>query len=439
MSKLTRREFLTTSAAAAAPLILPSGVLARPGRPGANDKIVLGAIGVGGMGNRNMRQMYESHPVAAICDVDAQRADDAATWIEEDVDLYSDYRRILDRDDIDAVLIGTPDHWHAVQTVHAVEAGKDVYVEKPLCNSIEEGRAVVDAVERYGAVVQVGSQGRSFEPFWRFCSFIRNGEIGEVNRIDCWHERNPVGPNPPDEDPPPELDWDMWLGPARWRPYNPTYCHSTFRWFMEFGGGNIRDRGAHMLSLLLWAMDRDDDGPVKITATGTPAPEGRYDNPIEMDVTWEFKNPDLTVTWRQPGEAPEEDLDRPYGVIYHGTESSAFHTGGDATGGVTDERIVDYEPPADGVHLPLTAIIGEDSGFNVARGHHYNWFECIKTREQPVMHAGAAHRTASMCILGNLAYLLGRPLEFDPVAQRFINDDQANQLLSSPGRGPWHV
>ncbi len=429
MNRVTRREFLSASSAAiTAPLILPSGVLARAGRQGANDKIVLAAIGTGGMGTRVMQSMHRWQPVAAVCDVDENRAQDAASWIEDGADVYADYRRVLDRNDIDAVIIATPDHWHAVQTIHAIEAGKDVYVEKPISNTIGEGRAVVNAVKRHGAIVQIGSQGRSHEPFFRFCSFIRNEEIGAIDHVHCWHYENPVGPNTADEDPPPHLDWDMWLGPARWRPYNPAYCHSTFRWFMEFGGGNIRDRGAHMLSLVLWALGRDNDGPVRITGSGVPPDAGVYDNPITMDVTWEFKNPDLTVTWGQPGQVPMEDPPIGYGITYHGERNSVFHwgTADEANAGICD-AVADYEPPEDGAQLYRSAH------------HHQNWLECIKTRQRPIMHAEAAHRAASLCILGNMAYLLGRPLDFDPVTERFHNDDQANRLLHNPGRGPWHV
>ncbi len=428
MSNISRRGFLAAGAAAAAPLILPSRVLGLGGEPGPNEQIVLGCIGVGGMGNMVMRSMNRWHPVAAVCEADTQRAEAAAGLLDNDVDRYGDYRRLLDRQDIDAVIIATPDHWHAVQTLHAVEAGKDVYVEKPLGNTIEEGKAVLDAVHRHGAIVQVGNQGRSNELFHRFYSFIRNGEIGSIKRVDNWHYPNPEGPSPPDQAPPDHLDWDMWLGPARWRPYNPAYCHSTFRWFMFSGGGNIRDRGAHMLSLVLWALDRDNDGPVKVTATGTPATRGNYDNPIEMDVTWEFTDPEVTVTWRQPGDPPEDGLDIGYGIAYHGEGGSAYHWGtADEPGCGVSDNVADYEPSADGVQLYRSAH------------HHQNWLECIKTREQPIMPVGPAHRAASMCILGNLAYLLGRPLEYDPRAERFINDGQANLLLRSPGRGPWHV
>ena len=421
MAKLTRRQFFATSAAAAAPLILPQGVLGQGGNPGANDRITLGFIGVGGMGRGLMQHMMTLQPVAALCDVDRQHLEGAASWVDTPVDLYGDYRRILDRSDIDAVVIATPDHWHAVQTVHALEAGKDVYVEKPLCNTVAEGKAVIDAVKRYGRILQVGSQGRSMPIFHKICTYIRNGELGAVDRVDCYHYENRTGESPPNEEPPDHLDWDMWLGPARWVPYNPARCPFTFRWFMEYGGGNVRDRGAHVLSLVMWFLDRDGDLPVRVTATGTPPETGLYNCPTAMEVAWEFENPDLTVTWTQPGEREG------FGAVYHGERDSLLVTGGDGGGGTTSEEVEAYEPPADGVEVFESP------------GHHQNWFDCIKTREQPIMDVEAGHNVATICNLANWAYLLGRPLEFDPETQQVVGDEQANRLLNMPGRGPWHV
>ncbi len=435
MEKLSRRSFLKAGAAAVAPLVLPSGVLARPGQPGANDKIVLGFIGVGGWGTGLMRQMKEVHPAAAICDVDTDHLASAATWFDEDVDQYGDYRRVLDRADIDAVVIATPDQWHAIQAVHAMEAGKDVYVEKPLSRTIAEGQAVVETAERCGAVLQMGTQGRS-QPdptgrsdvrFHQACNFIRNGGLGQVTRVECWHPGNPIGPDTPDEPPPSHLDWDMWLGPARWAPYNSARCPGSFRFFMEYGGGVLRDFGAHVLSNALWFLDRDGDGPVRVSATGKRPPSGLYDAPLELDVTWEFEDPDLTITWRQHGDFPSDHWGG--AALYHGTDRSLLVAGSadEAGAGVADEEVREYEPPPGGVNVFRSP------------GHHQNWFDCIKSRETPVMPAASAHRVTSLCILGNAAWQLGRPLEFDPVAQRAVGDEQANMLLTRPGRGPWHV
>ena len=433
MSSYTRRGFLAASAAAAAPLILPRGVLGRPGQPGANDKIVLGFIGQGDMGGRLMRPMTTelNKPVAALCDVDQERLEAGAAWVESElgveVDCYRDYRRVLDRKDIDAVVIATPDHWHAVQAVHAAEAGKDIYVEKPLNRTIAEGRAIVDAVQRHERVAQVGAMGRSLPGVQQIATYIRNGELGRVHRVECWRGANPVGDNTPDEAPPDHLDWDMYLGPARWRPYNPEIVHYNFRYIMELGGGQIRDLGAHLLSQVLWFLDRVNDGPVRVSATGKPPATGVFDNPVELDVTWEFTDPDLTVTWTQPNERNGD------GAMYHGERETLRVGGMTGRGPSTEDHVMAYEPPSDGVDLR------EPSEFRGDLPHYENWFHCIRTREEPNVPVEAGHRVATMCILGNLAYQLGRPLEYDPVAERFIGDDEANRFLGSPGRGPWHV
>jgi len=235
-----RRTFLKTAAAASAafgvPHVVPSGVLAAEGRAGANDRLVMAHIGVGGMGGYHLSDMVNRQPsgevaVAAVCDVDENRLANASRRAGSQANVYRDYRYILDRKDIDAVVIATPDHWHGVQTVHAAETGKHVYVEKPACCTIEEGQAMIAAANRHRVSVQVGSQGRSQPEAYLAHRYLANGNIGKVQRVDCWHYPSPVDNNPiADSDPPPELDWDLWLGPLRWRPYNARYCHGTFRW-----------------------------------------------------------------------------------------------------------------------------------------------------------------------------------------------------------------
>ncbi len=433
MTSCTRRGFLAVSAAAAAPLILPTGVLGRSGRRGANDKIVLGVIGQGDMGGRLMRPMTTelNEPVAALCDVDQERLEEGAAWVESElgyeVECYADYRRLLDRQDIDAVVIATPDHWHAVQAVHAAEAGKDIYVEKPLNRTIAEGRAIIDAVRRHKRVAQVGAMGRSLPGVQQIATYIRNGELGEVHRVDCWRGANPVGDNTPDEPPPDHLDWDMYLGPARWRPYNPEIVHYNFRYIMDLGGGQIRDLGAHLFSQILWYLDRDSDGPVRISATGKPPAQGVFDNPVELDVTWEFTDPELTITWKQPGERDGD------GAVYHGERETLEVGGMTGRSPSTEDHVMEYEPPSDGLDLR------EPSEYRGDLPHYENWFHCIRTREEPNVSVEAGHRVASLCILGNIAYLLGRSLEYDPAAERFVDDEEANRMLNSPGRGPWHV
>lgn len=420
--KVSRRRFLGTATAAVAPMILPSGVLAQAGRPGANDKIVTGHIGIGGQGRSHLSRLKSR--VGAICDVDQEHLKNALDILERDVPAYNDYRRILDRKDIDAVVIAAPDHWHGLMAVHACEAGKDVYVEKPASKTVEEGRAMVEAAHRYGRVVQVGSQGRSTEAARQACNYIRNGKLGKVERVECWHYENPEGGDASkNQAAPATLDWDTWLGPARWVPYNPDRVHFNFRWMLDFGGGQIRDRGAHVLSVVSWCLDLDKKSPVKVTATGTAPSTGLWNCPTKMEVVYEFEDPALTIVWSQPGE---ERMDAKFGAVYQGTSDSLVVTGGDGGCG-TEEKAREYTPPSDG----YTAF---DSP-----GHHKNWFDCIKSREKPIMDIAAGHTVATLCILANLSYRLQRPIKWDGDAERILDDDGANRLLGSPGRGIWHL
>lgn len=427
-NKTTRRTFLSQTAVATvggafAFHIVPGSVFGREGQPPPSEKIILGNIGVGGRG----RGFLRPGQTAAICDPDANYLNRAAERVAQrgggKPGLYKDYRELLDRKDLDAVVIASPDHWHALQTVHACEAGKDVYVEKPACNTVEGGRAMVNAAKRYARVVQVGSQGRSTNAAYHACCYIHNGNLGTVRKVTCWHYENPIGDWTPDSQPPPELDWDLWLGPARWIPYNPEKVHFNFRWLLDFGGGQIRDRGAHVMSVAMWCMNSDDTGPVSVEATGEPPHEGVWDCPCTMEVKYVFKNPDWTMTWNQPGE---KRLDAAFGATYSGDKDELIVTGGDGGCG-TEDKAMNYKAPPGGVEVFQSP------------GHFRNWLECIKTREKPIMHIEAGHRVATLCILGNISYILGRKLEWDPVHEKVKNDEEANRLLCLTGRGPWHL
>jgi predicted dehydrogenase len=352
--------------------------------------------------------------------------DDAATRVGGQPKLYKDFRRLLEDKDVDAVYIASPDHWHALQTIMACEAGKDVYVEKPACNTIEEGRAMVAATNRYGRVVQVGSQGRSQPAAWQANNFIKAGRIGRVRKVTCWHYASPEGDWTPDAEPPPELDYELWVGPARWLPYNVKHTHGAFRWLVDFGGGQIRDRGAHVMSIANWIMDSDYTGPVSVDATGEPPHDGMYDSAVTMEVTYQFKNPDWTLVWAQPGTASPV-LDARYGATYWGDTGNIAVTYGDGAGTSTEQKARDFAAQCD---------CGK--AFK-SPGHSENFEDCIRTREKPIMHMEAAHRVAALCVIGNVAFQLQRKLEWDPVTERFKNDDEANRMLSRPGRGPWNL
>jgi len=446
--QLSRREFLTTAAAGAAaigaPYLIPSNVLAAAGRKGANERLTVGHIGVGGMGGhhlRDMKRFVKSSDVniAAVCDADEKRLAGAVRTAGTGVTPYRDYRYVLQRKDIDAVVIATPDHWHAVQMVHAAECGKHVYVEKPACCTIEEGKAMVAAARKNKIAVQVGSQGRSQPEAYLAHRYLVNGNIGHIDKVVCFHYPSPTDNNPvPDSDPPPELDWDLWLGPLRWRPYNQRYCHGTFRWIMESGGGQIRDRGAHVMSCAMWWMGADGTGPVTIEATGTPPVKGLWDSAVTMHVTYTFKNPDWVLIWDQrqgnavpaeerTGDEPGGKISRPgYGATYYGSKGTFVHWGGDG-GTWVEKKARQWQPPAGAKDVYKSP------------GHKEDWFKGIRTGAKTIMNIEAGAGVANLCVLGNLSYILGRKLQWDQQKQEIVGDEQARRMMSRPQRHPYHL
>ncbi|HIJ52376.1 MAG TPA: Gfo/Idh/MocA family oxidoreductase [Planctomycetes bacterium] len=447
--KLNRREFLAGAAAGAAavsfPYLVPSGALAARGRAGANERLTMAHIGVGGMGGSHLRDMVRRRDrgevnIAAVCDADENRLAGAAKTAGAGVQPYRDYRYILERKDIDAVVIATPDHWHAVQMVHAAECGKHVYVEKPACCTIEEGKAMVAAARKNKVSVQVGSQGRSQPEAYLAHRYLVNGNIGHINRVDCFHYPSPADNNPvPDSEPPAELDWDLWLGPLRWRPYNKRYCHGVFRWVLESGGGQIRDRGAHVMSCAMWWMGADGTGPVTVEATGTAPTKGLWDSAILMEVTYTFKNPDWTMTWTQmpndklpkaekrTGKEPGGRISRPgYGAIYRGDKGEFIHWGGDG-GTWAEKKAREWKLPAGAKDVYKSP------------GHKEDWFKGIKTGAKTIMNIEAAVGVANLCVLGNVSFILGRKLHWEPVKQEIVGDEQARRMMGRPQRHPYHL
>ncbi|MDO8540353.1 MAG: Gfo/Idh/MocA family oxidoreductase [Opitutaceae bacterium] len=455
---IDRRRFLKTSVAALGtaaigfPDIIPARALAAPGRPGANDRIVIGHIGIGGRGNGLLgyslsRVESGKVAVAAVCDVDEARLRKALIRVGPNATAYRDYRYLLERKDIDAVVIGTPDHWHAVGVVHAAESRKHIYVEKPACCTIDEGKAMVRAGRENKVCIQVGSQGRSQAECYKANRYIANGNIGTVNKVICWHYESPVDSKPvPDSAPPPDLDWDLWLGPLPWRPYNAKYCPGTFRWIMESGGGQIRDRGAHVMSNALWIMNADRKmfaspknpaPPVTIDAKGTLPMSGLWDTAVTMDVTYQFRNPDWTMVWSQPGEKiPYFDEEKrkklgirdTYGATYHGSSDKLVVWVGDGQV-YTELKAVDWTPG------PGAKDVHRSPDFD----HTSDWLHAIRTGTEPVMNIEAGVAAAYLTVLGNLSLILGRKLTWDPVKQEIIGDEQARRMMSRPQRYPYVV
>ena len=435
--KLHRRGLLTAGAAAlGTPYFIPAGVLAAPGKQGANDRLTVAHIGIGGMGGAHLGMMLKFRQwgaanIAAVCEADEKRLAAALKRVGAGCTPYRDYRYVLQREDVDAVIIATPDHWHAVQTVHACESGKHVYVEKPASCTAAEGRAMVAAARKHRRVVQVGSQSRSAKPAHDACTYIRNGMLGTVKKVTCWHDPNPTGGTAAPAPPPPELDWDLWLGPLRWRPFVPgAYCHGVFRWLMESGGGVIRDRGAHVMSIVLWCMDADEQTPVSIEATGTPPTKGVWDCPPLMKVFYTFENPDWQLIWEQPGDARGQGG---FGSVFHG-ENDTLVMSRDGTRYPAEEKARNFKVPAGGVEV-YRMDKHEDYNMN----HKEDWLQAIKTGSKPCMDIEVGHRVANMNNLGNLSYILGRKLRWDGKQEQVIGDEHAARMLARPQRYPYHL
>lgn len=435
MSKPTsssRRRFLkTTAAAAAAPTIVPSSVFGKPGEPAPSDRVVVGSIGTGDLGRRhhlaNKLLPNKRIQVAAVCDVDRNHRELAAQIVydrtQRRVGIYEDFRDLCDRKDIDAVLIAVPDHWHALIAMYAMESGKDVYCEKPLTLTIDEGRKLVSAARRYGTVFQTGSQQRSDQRFRLACELVRNEKIGKLKRIDTIIGGIDAGEWQPPTTPPPELNWDFWLGPAPYTDYFPNRVHYQFRWFSDYSGGKMTDWGAHHNDIAQWALGADESGPVKVKGSGKFHENGPHDVAAEFEVHYEYANGVQMVCHSNVIEAGGQQEGN--GVLFTGTDGWIFVKRGDI-------RASDPE-------LLKTQFSEADVRLYESHDHHNNWLDCIQSRERPICDVEIGHRSVTVCHLGNIAIRLGRELQWDPEKEQFVGDDQANQLTSKPRRAPWYL
>ncbi len=415
---VSRRQFLAAVAGTfAAPYIIPSTAF------GANERIVTGHIGVGGQGTANLKGLLSRGvQVAALCDVDSKRLSTALQATQDAGQKsvgFDDYRKLLDRKDIDAVVISTPDHWHCLGTIHACQAGKDVYCEKPLTLTVAEGRRMVEVARQTKRIVQTGSQQRSDDKFRLACELVRSGRIGEVTEIVVGLPAvNFSGPPVPDSEPPAELNYDMWLGPAPQRPYNVKRVHYNFRFFWDYSGGQMTNFGAHHLDIAQWGLGMDNSGPVAIEGTAEFHPERWYEVTQSCRVTHTYRSGvKMTVV--------QDSKDMPAGVTFIGTKGKVSVMRGKLT-----------SDPAEIMATPLGA---SDVHLTVSKNHHQNFLDCIKSRELPICDVEIGHRSATVCHLGNIALRLGRKIQWDPVAETIVGDQEAQGMLSRPYRKPWQL
>lgn len=428
-TSLSRRRFLRTAAAAAgtaaaAPYVITSAALGGPARAPASERITIGMIGMGRQAMGSNLKFFLNAPdtqVVAVCDVDAWRLDNARKAVKKHHGTgYRDYRKVLARDDIDAVMISTPDHWHVPMSLAAARAGKDICCEKPLTLSIAEGRALSDTVRRYGRVFRTDSEFRSHGYFHRACELVRNGRIGPLHTIRTGVPAGDVGCSPQPTMPvPKELDYDMWLGPAPAAPYTLKRVHTprSYRrpgWMrvLDYCDGMICNWGAHLNDIAQWGHGTDDTGPVEIEGTGKYPTDGLWNVLTRFEVRYKFAD-GVRIIYK---------ISRPY-VRFEGADGwiQADYGGRLAA-----------EPAS-----VLKSTIRPDEIRLTCKPEKRDFVDCIKTRGRTVADAEVGHRTNSLCQLGHIAIQVGRKLKWDPQAERFDGDPQADALCRRSYREPW--
>jgi len=430
---MNRRDFVraaagTAVAVAGLPYVVPSSVF---GAEAPSNRIVLGFIGCGKQSQHLMRSFLGSPgtQVVAACDVDKLKLERSSKGIVEKhyadrnvgsykgCAAYADFRDLLARNDIDAVVISTPDHWHAVTVIESCKAGKDIYCEKPLSQTIQEARAMINAVRRYNRIFQTGSMQRSSQEFRFACELVRNGYIGDIQHVTVNVGGPPEDKRLPAEPVPDYLDWDMWVGPAMWRPYNNDLApHISFdgfpnwRYHSYYGGGGMTDWGAHHFDIAQWGLGMDGTGPVEINP-----PDGKE----YKDLTYKYANGIPMTHGGRAGDA------RVNGVLFEGTKGKVEVNRGYLK--TTPDTLKDQKIGADQIHL-------YDS-----KNHYTDWLDAIRKRSDPICKIEIGASSVTVCHLGNIAYKLKRPLKWDPKREVFIGDDEANRLLTRAMRSPWQI
>jgi predicted dehydrogenase len=433
---LNRRRFIKHAAglsavAFAAPTIIPARVLGRDGAASPSNTITLGCIGVGWQGTSNMEAFLEEAGcrITAVCDLDKDHLENARNIVNRkygnsDCRTFHDFRDLLSHDDIDAVSLGLPDHWHAIVAITAARAGKDIYSEKPLSHDLKEGRAMVNAVKQHGCIWQTGSWQRSESNFRFGAELVRNGRIGKVHTVQVglpsgFADFAGTFGQQKLEPPPPELDYEFWLGPAPYAPYCVERVHKNWRWHLDYGGGQIMDWVGHHNDIAHWGLGFDNTGPVEIDGVGVYPKDGFRDTATKYWVTNTY------------AEGVKIILAGGYNEIRQGTK----WIGDLGWVYVTRGGVIEAEPKS---------LLREEFGANEVHllqspGHFRNFLDCIKSREETLAPVETAHRSASPGHLGQISMLLGRKIKFDPKTEEIIGDETASRMLSRAYRAPWTI
>jgi len=445
--RLTRRQFVATAGAVVvAPTIVPSSVF---GENAPSNRINVALIGCGNQSRVDLPSMLRQPDaqVVAVCDVNrgsngyarpehflgrepAQKkvneyyAEKTRSGTYNGCDAYSDFRDVLARDDVDAVMIVLTDHWHALATIKACEAGKDVYCQKPMSLTIHDGQQMIKAVRQHGRVLQTGSQYRSNAVVRRMCELVRNGRIGEVKRAVAIINDSGAGPGPGwKEMPVPDgFDYNTWLGPAPDAPYHIDRCLYRFRFLLDYSGGQVTNTGAHAIDIVQWALGTDGTGPVEFEhqeGIVWPPAGHLYTTAMKSHFRARYVNGvEFVCRTQDPG----------FGARFEGTEGWVQYT---------IKNMKEVEASSDAIK---NSVIGPDEIHLPVSGDHYrNFLDSVKSRKDPIEPVEVGHRTATICHAGNIAMRLKRKLQWDPEKEIFVNDDEANQMLRRPYREPWQI
>lgn len=431
-NSINRRQFLgraagTVAGAISFPYIIASSVLGKDGSIAPSNRIVMGAIGVGWQGTGNMEGFLNKDEVqfVAVCDVDQNHLLAAKRIVDRKYGnngckMYVDYRELIGRGDLDAVCIALPDHWHGIVAIAAARANLDIHGEKPLSHNWAEGRAICEAVERYGIIWQTGSWQRSVRNFHRASELVRNGRIGKVYRVEVGlgggHEdyegtkgQETLGPVPAN------LDYDSWLGPAPWAPYCPARVHKNWRWHLDYGGGRIMDWVGHHVDIAHWGLGLDYTGPIEVKGTGKAPKTGLWNAHTEYDVNCKYAN----------------------GIIIHLSDKNPWGTKwiGDEGWVYVDRGTLEAHPAS-----VLKETIGPDKiHLYKSNDHLQNFLGCVKSRQMTITPCEVAHRSATIGHLALIAIKTGRKIKWDPEKEVIIGDEQVSRLLSRSMRSPWHL
>ena len=431
--KFSRRSFIKQTSVVTAgvvgfPYLVPSSVLGKDGAIAPSNRLVMAQIGCGSMGSGNLRGFLDktgSIQVVALCDVDDNNANNLKKSVDDkysnrDCRTYRDYNEMLENENLDVVSHALPDHWHALVTIACARKGLDMYGEKPFARSIKEGRAMIDAIERYGLIWQTGSWQRSVEHFHRAANLVHNGRIGKIEYVEVGlPDGETKGPGAKMLNVPAHFDWQQWLGPAPYRPYQDFgrgSPHWDWRWIMDYSGGQLTDWAGHHIDIAHWGLGMDRSGPVQIEGKGKYPTEGIYDVPYAYDFTCTYAN---GVKFRVANS----------GVLPHGMGACWYGE----TGWVHVDR--------KGLSASDPKILREKIGPNekplyYSRDHKQNFIDCVKNRTETITPPEAAHRSISVGLLGEIAMLTGRKLNWNPKTEEFSNDEAANRLLLRSYRSP---